>query len=352
MSLITPIKAAAAVTSAVEAAETAQSVVNTLHQGYEKLQAVKKTTVKTYQRFRNRSKSRARAPTRKNYRARSTGNFPSYQSNRAYNLKVERAYEMAYRKGYLPKPRNYRKKYTKRGSSLTKAAVRSIARKEINKTVEIKHNHVYGATNGSSGDLVSPTAAPTIKCGELVLNNTLGSTIPRGFNHAAYDGSHLRYLGLKLNMFVENLSANTKLGVRVMLLKLKRPGQNTENKLFLDNDNTAAGETADGTLGGTDGTNHINDLFQLYKPINKNRFDVKYNKVFFCDRNLPNDTRVANRYFQHYFKVNEDMTFDDQSIDDPVYRLVVYYQYLTTSAVVDTIVPKLVIGECTEYFIP
>lgn len=349
MALVTPLKVAAGVTSAVEAADKAESIVHTFRSGYDKLKAVKKTTVSAYQRYRNRNKPRARTPTRKDYRSRSTGNFPSYKSDRAYNLKVERAYDMAYRKGYLPRPRNYRRKYVKRGSTLTKSAVRTIARKEVNKVQEVKRNPFYRTSDGVSSDL-----ATGLHSGEPLVWN-LGNSISRGTQHFARTGSHIRYLGFNFRLFVENKLPDAKLGVRLMLLKLKYPGAAVKDKLFEDNDN-AGDEIADDMEGGnvTATSTHLNKLHQLYRPINKDRFELKFNTVFFCDRaskvgDTSTNTRVANRFYHHFFKINQDFTYDDDEVV-PTYKLVMMYQYITSEPIPSATKPFVQVGQFDEFF--
>lgn len=348
MALVTPVgsQVVEGLTAAISAAEHAESIVDTLQRGYGKVKAIKKTAVSSYRRYRDFGKSRPRAKTRNNYRTRRTGNFPSYKGGRAYNLT---------RTSRMSKKTSYKKrKKTKTG--LTATAVKSIARKEVNKAVEIKRNPYYRSTNGISADL-----GAGLHAGEALIW-LLGNNISRGTTHVSRDGSHINYLGANFRVFVENKCHDAKMGVRVMLVKPKYPGSAVTSKLFQDNDNNAE-ESPDNLEGGNviATSTHLNNLYQLYKPINKDRYEVKYNKVFFCDRaeravvdsngNQTNSPRVANRFFQKYFKINDDIAYDNDSPTN-IYKIILFYQYITTSPLPSATKPVIQVGQFDEFFNP
>lgn len=244
-----------------------------------------------------------------------------------------------------------RRRRTRRVATNSKKSIVKVVRKELAKTTETHVWNRYGDTNGTSGNLVSSTTY----AGNAIVWRP-GDSISQGKNSAQRTGSEIYHLGFTFKCLFENLSTDHKMGVRLMLLKKKRPNVSAVTNLWENNDaitgHVSGEKEDDDMLGGVASGYHINDMIQLYKPVNKDLFSVLYNKVFFLERKIATETRTSNRLFMHYFKTRKKMTYHASLLENNEVELVAFYHYITSDTVLQAVRPKMIVLEWKEFFLP
>jgi len=286
-------------------------------------------------------------PARRKRKSRSLTKTSTYTPSK-YSYSTPRNKFMARRR--ISRRPYRRRRRTRRTRAVSSKRMVGIVRRELRKTVDVHRLNTtttWTETTGGTNLRLIP--------GELGVWH-IGNTITRGTEHKNRIGNEIKMLGMNTRIFCENRS-QFKMGVRIMLVQHKRPLQNPDVDIWEDNDNDATGNN-DNMDDGNTGTEYINSFNQLYRKVNKMKFNLLANTVFYCERNTAEGTKTCNRMFRKFYKMSRKMTYDEDSTDSstlyPTIKLLVFYNYMTSDVVSSTDQfnrPKITM-ETAEYFLP
>lgn len=166
---------------------------------------------------------------------------------------------------------------------------------------EIRSMHAGANTNENTSAL-----AYTCNIGTLY-SYQLGKDIAKGTNQGNRTGSSVYYRGLDVRMAVTNNLASQahNIRMRIMLLRNKRAATSNLTDMFHPLSDTNDPQSYD--------TSTISKPAQLIKQINKNKFEVFYDKVYYLPINRDSNAVPKTQLIKFFVKVNRKFTFNQEA---------------------------------------